>query len=290
MILLAKVEGILNRTETLFIRSVALLFLVPFLPWERDKFYNHIDLAAYFLYGLLDNIGMTFSIAALGVTSASDAAAIMFNLPLPSAVIAFVLLGEKFNIFDGALLVINSLGIILLCEGSLSRSNDDIEAVSQGLGLLLSFAGLSCFAFAPIPVRFLAHRSNEDPYLVSFNVGCVGIIVSLSSLCLTGDQWAIPRTAHEVLLCVLLSLAAVTNFVSYGKALVTENTMVGTTAVSLCVPLLYLYDIFFNNLLVIWATLLGITLTTGSTLLLTFKTVFQNHDESTEFISRFQDK
>ncbi|XP_071840189.1 solute carrier family 35 member G1-like [Apostichopus japonicus] len=276
VLLLAETAHALNSLQTMFFRSLPLLVFVLFISWEEAVNYDSQDLVLNILYGLFDVIGVSSFLFSTGFLSVSDATAIVCNQPIPSTLFACIFLGEVFDVTDGALVILNAIGLVLICKTSM----ENYAASSQGppfVGVSIALFALLCVVLLKATARKLAHRGREDPSLVSLIVGCSGTMLSTVCLTLT-DSWDMPSTTQEILLSILLGLTAIVHFYSFSKALQTENMMYIATAITLSIPVAYCYDVIFKGIILSLVTIIGVGLSMGSTLLLYVKTCVANHD------------
>ncbi|KAJ8022072.1 Solute carrier family 35 member G1 [Holothuria leucospilota] len=269
-ILLEEASLMFNPMEAVFFRSCFLLLFAFGISWKDGENYDWRDLLANILFGVFDTCGISLVTIAVGLISVSDASAITFNKPIPTTILAWILLSEKFDWIDGALSVVNAVGLVVIAKTSVDSAEDQ-DFVSPLLGVICSFCGLLALSLMYIAARFLAHRQNEDPCLLMFLVGCDGMAISSLFLSVT-SSWIQPRALEELFICILLGGVSLATVYSFTRALKTENAMFVSTAVTLSIPTTYLYSLVFKERIVNIGSVIGVCLTMISTFLLYLKT------------------
>ncbi|KAJ8022070.1 hypothetical protein HOLleu_39460 [Holothuria leucospilota] len=250
-----------------FYNQAVLLIFVICLPWNESMTYDWYDLLLNLLFGLGDTLGKSALMIALSLISAGDVSAISLNKPIPASIIACILLGESFDVFDGVLVVINCVGLVLIAESANGISKDS----SNVYGVLCAFVALASFVFIYFVARVLARKGKANPSLLSFMAGWIGVALSSVYLALT-NAWHFPGKLDDVLMFLGLGCSTIIHFYSLTKALLTENMMFVASGMSVTIPITYIYDALFTQHKLAWQNIVGALLTVSSTLLLFTKT------------------
>ncbi|KAJ8022067.1 hypothetical protein HOLleu_39456 [Holothuria leucospilota] len=273
-ILLGSVALVSNPMQSLFISSAFLFVLVVFISWKESESYDWRDLGLYILCGFLHSVRTGAGIIAIVLTSTADASAILYyNQAIPASLIACIFVGERLDIADGALLLVNGVGLILVCKTSVDKSTSDDGSSVQGI--FLACFGVSCYSFMYNFVRLLALRKTAAPPLIAFMFGFNGIVISSIYLSITGS-WIIPK-CDQITLYICLGSVTIFEFYSFTQALAAENAYIVAASITLSVPLTYCYEVIFTNRVIAWQTILGVVFSIGSTLILQAKSYF--HDQ-----------
>lgn len=280
------VVHMVHPMQALFIRSCFLLIFVLFISWNESQRYTAWDLVINISFGLFDAAAVFAAVTAMSFISAADAGVILFNQPIPSSIAACVLLGESFDWLDGVLTVINCIGLVCICKTTMADQGAaySVDTAVTGhalLGILSSAVGLGFNTLVLIAARSLAHRDTEDPCLVSFMAGCNGLVISSVYLTLT-SSWQLPETNQAICYCILLGMVTILCFYIYMNAVKMENVLIVAIAISLCIPLNFMFEFIFKGRTVFLVTLLGVVFTVGSTVLLYIKTFLTSRQETAE--------
>ncbi|KAJ8022065.1 Solute carrier family 35 member G1 [Holothuria leucospilota] len=249
-----------------YIQAVFLIFAF-FLPWKESEDYGWFDLLLNVLFALADAFGKSSYMTAMMFISISDISAITFNKPIPSSIIACIFLGEIFDVFDGALVVFNCIGLVLVAT-STSGTFDDSANV---YGVILSFTALVCFVSVHFVTRVLANRGKADPCLLLFMTGWVGMMLCTIYLTLT-SSWLFPQNLDDTLMLTAAGFLTTAHYYFLTRALKTENMIFVAAGLSAAIPITYCYDTLFNGLLFAWQNIVGAMLIVGLTMLLYAKT------------------
>ncbi|KAJ8043515.1 hypothetical protein HOLleu_10632 [Holothuria leucospilota] len=252
----------------IFIRSSFLFIFVVSVSWKLSEEYDWLDILYNNAFGFFDVISLCCSAVAMLYTRISDVSSIMFNEPIPAAIMACIFFGESFDIIDGALAITNGIGLVLICKISMDNSEHPDE--SSLFGIILSFGSLLCGTVVAIIGRALAHRNKADPSLMLVMVAFNGVIWPSIYLSVT-SSWSLPTKGHDLLISLLLGLVTAFSAYAFTKLLKTENALLATISLTLCIPLTFFYDVLFKRRIVVWQTALGACLTIGSTICLYVK-------------------
>ncbi|XP_071840421.1 pseudopaline exporter CntI-like [Apostichopus japonicus] len=272
VLLLAENAHNMNPLQTLFLRSCFILVFVFFISWDESENYDSQDLALNILFGILDVVGMSSFLIATGFLPVSDATAIVYNQPIPAIIFACIFLGETFDRIDGVLVVVNAIGLVLVCKTSIANHAVS-DKVSSVIGVFVAFFALLCVVSLKLTARKLAHKGRQDPSLITLTLGCTGLIMSTAYLAIT-NSWDMPRTQQDVLLSIVLGLVAIFHFYCFSKAVQTENIIFISTAFTFPIPVTYCFDVIMNRTILSIITIIGVGLTMGSTLVLYLKTIY----------------
>ncbi|KAJ8041754.1 hypothetical protein HOLleu_12658 [Holothuria leucospilota] len=215
------------------------------------------------LFGINDVVLMALTTITMVLSSTSDTVAIAYNLAIPSAILACIILGEKFDTIDFIFATVNGTGLVLISKSRID--NSEVSQETSVLGLLLSFGCLFLCCLLPIAPRRLAHRGKEDPNLLTFMAGSCGLVMTSVYLTVT-NSWMLPQTSYEIFMCLLLGFFTVVSFCAYTRALKTECALAVVLGLTLCIPLTYCYDVIFGNQGIKLLTVAGVCLTVGSTI------------------------
>lgn len=277
VVLLSKVAHASNPMQSLFTKCAFLLSFVFLISWKDSNVYDCRDLVINIMYGFFETLGSGAGVAAMVLSSTADVTAIMYNKAIPAAILARILIGESIDIIDGALIIINGTGLVLICKLSVDEAESD--TTSSTLGILLAFCGMFFLSLLYTLVRCLTFRNTADPSLLAFMAGCIGIIFSSTFLTLT-NSWMFPDTGSDIFLFICLGGISLYGFYSFLRALKTENTCIVASSLTISIPLTYCYEAIFEKRIVAWQTILGIFFTIGSTLLLHAKSFLRGDDTS----------
>lgn len=269
VIILGELVTTLDPVVAIFIRSLALIVGVACLVWEDSNRYNWFHLITNLLVGLFDVFAMTAVTCAMVYISVADVCAINYNQTIPSSVAAWLILAEPLDTIDGALAILNGIGLVLICETIMNNIPENSSFETSLLGVVIAFFGLISNVFVLILVRSLAYRNNEDPFLLTFLSGCIGVIFSAIYLSAT-NSWDYPKTDKEIFLCFLLIITTFTYY-AYMAALQKKDVRIVSLTITMIISINFCYSFLIKQQTLFLSTVIGVFLTIGSTVALPLK-------------------
>lgn len=264
---LAELDDNFTPFQCIFFRNILFLFVTPLVSWERSNTYGPYDAFLCILLGCGSNFAAIFLYTALLYADIGNVSAVALNTPIPSAILAYLLLREKISVFSSGFFFLNFIGIILLAKPPFLTGNVDSADINGDdfLGIMLAFAALMSVSLSLIPIRLLSHRGNCDSYLNIVIVGYVGMIISGVSLSITSG-WAIKTDIlHFIYLLIFTGFAFLTNLFAI---LAAEHEVIANVSVLIAcssLPLNFLAQVALFHQMVDIISITGLTLIIGST-------------------------
>lgn len=256
--------------SSLFIRNTSLAFMSVGILWYKDSRYTVMDMGLFIAGGVLDVLGNAFIGLAAQFIWIEDVTCISLNLPIPSSLLAWIILRENIDVFSVACLVVNGVGLVFVSNPSFLFPNSAPVSSSFEIGVITSFMSLICSSVLTLICRYLVTRETEDAFLLTTLSGLSGIALSSCIASIT-TSWGLPETYYEWIIAILLGISTVLTVYPQFKVLETETTMTATVFGTLTTPLTCLYDIFVLHRRMEWQAVSGVVFIIGSTFTLHFK-------------------
>lgn len=270
ILLISEVTHSIGAFEASFVRSSFLLCTLLFISWRNSETYGFIELVNYILTGLGDSLYIVLAALASNYIWVGDCSAIVLNQPIPSAILACIILGEAMDKTDSVLVFLNACGLVLVSKPSfLFPQSDDIAepppTTQPFVGILLASGSLASTVTATLSTRSLAYRNTEDPFLIGTMAALHGIVLSCLGLVITSSSFTLPHNASEWLVTLLLGICGTGALCCYAKSLESEEVLTVTVFMTLGIPLNHMFDLIFLDREIDWWKLGGIVLIIAST-------------------------
>ncbi|KAJ8041688.1 Solute carrier family 35 member G1 [Holothuria leucospilota] len=242
------VKGVtsLSPYQIMLYRSFPFLLTLPFISWRKSESYNLYDLLYYISYAVLNTSGIILMYVALEFAQLGNVSAICTNLPIPSAILSFLLLREPIRIFDIILFVVNFIGLILVTRPPfLFHGHGDAAtgSTNEFLGAVIALGSLLGLAMSTIFSRKLTYRGNSDSALLTFIPGVTGVFIPGTILFIT-QTWDFPSTFMEGVLTLAVAVLSLFGNFFLALGLNYESVITITVLFTLGVPVSFLVGIF----------------------------------------------
>ena len=174
-------------------------WLIPIILWQQVKWKQVPEsLGLQFLRGLMLTLATLFFFAAIKSNPIPNALTLLFISPLVVAVLSPAMLGERFDSFIGAGVVIGFLGVVVV----LQPTGDEFKP-----SLLLAVVSGICYALYIIFTKKLTFKA--PPVLTLFYSAAVGILIMLPLALFT---WTPPDMRGVILGAAMGFFAAASHF------------------------------------------------------------------------------
>jgi len=174
-------------------------WLIPIILWQQVKWKQVPEsLGLQFVRGLMLTLATLFFFAAIKSNPIPNALTLLFISPLVVAVLSPAMLGERFDSFIGAGVVIGFLGVVVV----LQPTGDEFKP-----SLLLAVVSGICYALYIIFTKKLSFKA--PPVLTLFYSAAVGILIMLP---LALFAWTPPDIRGVVLGAAMGFFAAASHF------------------------------------------------------------------------------
>ncbi|KAJ3129378.1 hypothetical protein HK098_001479 [Nowakowskiella sp. JEL0407] len=234
----------LNPFEIIFLRSALVYFMTVGAmkimniadPWfgPRDLRFKLI------LRGMLGWGTLACGYYALTLMSLGDATVVGFLSPTLTGFLAFILLGERWNLIDAGASIFSLLGVVFIARpaflfGDRSSNNtvpstkSDLESNDHSLGVTFSLLGAAFSSFAFIALRSLSRRISILHSVSSLSY--VGMSLSLLSWPILSiftsypQKWLFPLTSATYFWLFIVGLCGF-----FGQLLVSRAVQLETAA------------------------------------------------------------
>ncbi|XP_071855176.1 solute carrier family 35 member G1-like [Apostichopus japonicus] len=263
----------LSPYQIMVLRSFLFLPSIIFVAWNRSKDYDIIDLICYISDGVFNALGILLAYAALQFAHVGNVSAISSNLPVPSALLAFVFFKEPLTIFGVTFLIINFIGLILVSQppflfpsgGEEFALQATFENSNEFVGALIALMSLIAMSLSTIFTRKLTYRGNVDPALLSFIPGTTGVVVS-GAVLFFGPTWDYFQSVEEGFICLLVGILSAAGNILIVLALKYEDVSLVTIQFTLSAPVAFVLGIILFQEIPDLISVIGATLILGSTL------------------------
>ena len=174
-------------------------WLIPIILWQQVKWKQVPEsLGLQFVRGLMLTLATLFFFAAIKSNPIPNALTLLFISPLVVAVLSPAMLGERFDSFIGAGVVIGFLGVVVV----LQPTGDEFKP-----SLLLAVVSGICYALYIIFTKKLSFKA--PPVLTLFYSAAVGILIMLPLALFT---WTPPDMRGVILGAAMGFFAAASHF------------------------------------------------------------------------------
>lgn len=174
-------------------------WLIPIILWQQVKWKQVPEsLGLQFVRGLMLTLATLFFFAAIKSNPIPNALTLLFISPLVVAVLSPAMLGERFDSFIGAGVVIGFLGVVVV----LQPTGDEFKP-----SLLLAVVSGICYALYIIFTKKLTFKA--PPVLTLFYSAAVGILIMLPLALFT---WTPPDMRGVILGAAMGFFAAASHF------------------------------------------------------------------------------
>ncbi len=175
------------------------LWLLPLLYWRKLKWWRAPNRAGFHLLrSLMLALATLFFFTAIKTNPIPNALTLLFVSPLVVAALAPIFLGEKFDLYIGAGVLIGFFGVVIV----LQPNTEEFKPT-----LLYALVAGFCYALYIITTRKLSHSGS--PLLTLFYTAIVGTI-ALGPLALS--VWKEPDLTGVLMASAMGLVAAISHF------------------------------------------------------------------------------
>ncbi|KAI8343571.1 hypothetical protein BC941DRAFT_367515 [Chlamydoabsidia padenii] len=167
--------------------------------------------------GLVGSLGLALFFYSITQLPLADATVIFFLGPMFTAILAAIVLGEPFTLFDGICSVFCLFGVVLVSKPEFLFGDGDIVGDAYWtriIAILCSLLGAVMSAFAYCTVRKIGRGASYMVHIIYF--GGISCIISAIGMCFQGA--IMPSGAKEY---TTLLLVGITAFI--GQCLLTQG-------------------------------------------------------------------
>ena len=242
-------------------------WLIPIILWQQVKWKQVPEsLGLQFLRGLMLTLATLFFFAAIKSNPIPNALTLLFISPLVVAVLSPAMLGERFDSFIGAGVVIGFLGVVVV----LQPTGDEFKP-----SLLLAVVSGICYALYIIFTKKLTFKA--PPVLTLFYSAAVGILIMLPLALFT---WTPPDMRGVILGASMGFFAAASHFMiikAFEFASASELSPFNYFEIVGAISLSYIIFGYIPN----FQAVIGLFIIMGSGLFVSWR-VMKNNDNHTE--------
>jgi drug/metabolite transporter (DMT)-like permease len=242
-------------------------WLIPIILWQQVKWKQVPEsLGLQFLRGLMLTLATLFFFAAIKSNPIPNALTLLFISPLVVAVLSPAMLGERFDSFIGAGVVIGFLGVVVV----LQPTGDEFKP-----SLLLAVVSGICYALYIIFTKKLSFKA--PPVLTLFYSAAVGILIMLPLALIT---WTPPDMRGVILGAAMGFFAAASHFMiikAFEFASASELSPFNYFEIVGAISLSYIIFGYIPN----FQAVIGLFIIMGSGLFVSWR-VMKNNDNHTE--------
>ena len=242
-------------------------WLIPIILWQQVKWKQVPEsLGLQFLRGLMLTLATLFFFAAIKSNPIPNALTLLFISPLVVAVLSPAMLGERFDSFIGAGVVIGFLGVVVV----LQPTGDEFKP-----SLLLAVVSGICYALYIIFTKKLSFKA--PPVLTLFYSAAVGILIMLPPALFT---WTPPDMRGVILGAAMGFFAAASHFMiikAFEFASASELSPFNYFEIVGAISLSYIIFGYIPN----FQAVIGLFIIMGSGLFVSWR-VMKNNDNHTE--------
>ena len=242
-------------------------WLIPIILWQQVKWKQVPEsLGLQFLRGLMLTLATLFFFAAIKSNPIPNALTLLFISPLVVAVLSPAMLGERFDSFIGAGVVIGFLGVVVV----LQPTGDEFKP-----SLLLAVVSGICYALYIIFTKKLTFKA--PPVLTLFYSAVVGILIMLPLALFT---WTPPDMRGVILGAAMGFFAAASHFMiikAFEFASASELSPFNYFEIVGAISLSYIIFGYIPN----FQAVIGLFIIMGSGLFVSWR-VMKNNDNHTE--------
>ncbi|MDC1016131.1 DMT family transporter [Candidatus Thioglobus sp.] len=242
-------------------------WLIPIILWQQVKWKQVPEsLGLQFVRGLMLTLATLFFFAAIKSNPIPNALTLLFISPLVVAVLSPAMLGERFDSFIGAGVVIGFLGVVVV----LQPTGDEFKP-----SLLLAVVSGICYALYIIFTKKLTFKA--PPVLTLFYSAAVGILLMLPLALFT---WTPPDMRGVILGAAMGFFAAASHFMiikAFEFASASELSPFNYFEIVGAISLSYIIFGYIPN----FQAVIGLFIIMGSGLFVSWR-VMKNNDNHTE--------
>jgi len=242
-------------------------WLIPIILWQQVKWKQVPEsLGLQFVRGLMLTLATLFFFAAIKSNPIPNALTLLFISPLVVAVLSPAMLGERFDSFIGAGVVIGFLGVVVV----LQPTGDEFKP-----SLLLAVVSGICYALYIIFTKKLTFKA--PPVLTLFYSAAVGILIMLPLALFT---WTPPDMRGVILGAAMGFFAAASHFMiikAFEFASASELSPFNYFEIVGAISLSYIIFGYIPN----FQAVIGLFIIMGSGLFVSWR-VMKNNDNHTE--------
>ena len=242
-------------------------WLIPIILWQQVKWKQAPEsLGLQFVRGLMLTLATLFFFAAIKSNPIPNALTLLFISPLVVAVLSPAMLGERFDSFIGAGVVIGFLGVVVV----LQPTGDEFKP-----SLLLAVVSGICYALYIIFTKKLTFKA--PPVLTLFYSAAVGILIMLPLALFT---WTPPDMRGVILGAAMGFFAAASHFMiikAFEFASASELSPFNYFEIVGAISLSYIIFGYIPN----FQAVIGLFIIMGSGLFVSWR-VMKNNDNHTE--------
>ncbi|KAI8376641.1 hypothetical protein EDC96DRAFT_495297 [Choanephora cucurbitarum] len=163
-----------------------------------------------FVRGLAGTIGLSLFFYSITQLPLADATVVFFLGPSLTAILAALVLGEAFTLFDGICSAVCMVGVILVSKphflfGGQNDTTDDVSEWKRLFAVFCAFLGAVMSAVAYVTVRKIGRGAHFMVHVVYF--GLVSGIVSPFGMFLL-QKPVMPHGLHQYIMLILIGLTA----------------------------------------------------------------------------------
>ena len=242
-------------------------WLIPIILWQQVQWKRVPEsLGLQFMRGLMLTLATLFFFAAIKSNPIPNALTLLFISPLVVAMLSPALLGERFDLFIGAGVVVGFFGVVVV----LQPSGEEFKP-----SLLLAVVAGICYALYIIFTKKLSFKA--PPVLTLFYSAVVGIAIMLP---LALFSWTAPDLKGVLLGAAMGFFAAASHFFiikAFGFASASELSPFNYFEIVGAITLSYVVFGYIPNL----QAIIGLFVIMGSGLFVSWR-VMKNNDGQAE--------
>ena len=223
------VSEVLPPFQIAFFRNIfGLAFLLPILIRSRFSILRTKKIGLHILRGIINLAVMLMFFTALSITPLAKVTALSFTAPIFMAVLAVLVLGERFRIYRWAAIFSGFIGMLIILRPGL---------IAVDIGALLVTAGAALWAVAMIIIK-IQSRTESSVTIVAY----MGIFLGIFSIIPAYFVWQ-PFGLQTLGLMVLIGLSGTVAQMAISQSL-KETDPTATMP--------------FDFLKIIWTTIIGV--------------------------------
>lgn len=227
------------------------------------------DLPLVALRGILTGTGMNLVVASLSRIPLGTATSLVCLNPIFAIAVSSAVLGEPFGVVELAAALLSLVGVALVSNPTLKVDLSRLGLSSYLSGCVMAALAGWLFATAFVTVRSLGKRVHY--LLCVMSVGVCTMLVGIA----TGGADAAPlvKSPMRTIFVLLGSMFGVLSQCFLNRGFQYCRAGIGSVILNADVPISYLFGVLFLAEIPSFVSLLGSTLVTVGTLLVTFKEI-----------------
>ena len=245
--------------DILFYRNLGALIITAF--WIKAKYGDFKILKTnrpfdHIRRGILGTISVGTAFGAFALLPATDATVILFTIPIFTAILSIIFLGEKVGITRWSVILTGFIGVYIAIDPSIFNSIDPSHKININ-GVILALTAAIASAITALYIRDLG--KTEPSARTVFYFLLIGVIILLPIM-------PFVATAPTKPMLAILLLTGVLGFTNQ----ILKTTAYGIAPVTLLSPFLYtmlIWAILFD--IIIWHTMPSISVLIGASIIIT---------------------